>query len=226
MLEVIATCIDDVQKITEGGGQRIELVSALTEGGVTPSKALIKHAVRVAGSVPVMAMIRPHAQSFVYSREDLKIMKEDMETALSCGAAGLVLGALTTKGEPDLEALDFLFSVNLRGRSVTFHKALDQTLDIEAAFARLLAYPIDRVLTAGGTGSIMDNLKTLKRLVTAGAGKIKVQAGGGVRLNNAQAIMEATGIDEIHVGTAVRRSASCIESVDPLLVSQFFNICG
>ena len=226
MLEVIATCADDVEKIVEGGGQRIELVSALTEGGVTPSKALMKHAVRLAGNIPVMAMIRPHAQSFVYSREDLKIMKEDMETALGCGVAGLVLGALTAKCELDLEALDYLFSVDLKGRSVTFHKALDQTADIEAAFTRLRDYPVSRVLTGGGPGNIMDNLKILKRLVASGGEKIKVQAGGGVRLNNAQAIMEATGIEEIHVGTAVRKSGNCIEPVDPLLVSQFFNICG
>ena len=227
MLEVIATCIDDVQKIIEGGGQRIELVSALTEGGVTPSTALIKQAVRCADSIPVMVMIRPHAQSFVYAREDLEIMREDLEIALDCGAAGVVLGALTVKNELDRRALDFLLSINLQGKSATFHRALDHSADPVLTFEQLLDYPIDRVLTSGGPGNIMANLELLKYFVTAGKRarpdkKIKVMAGGGVNLNNACAIMQETGIEEIHVGTAVRRSGSCIEPIESLLVSQFY----
>ena len=226
MLEVIATCIDDVVKIVAGGGQRIELVSGLAEGGVTPSKGLVGRAVREAASIPVMAMIRPHAQSFVYSRADLEIMREDLETVLECGAAGVVLGALTPEKEVDRRALDYLLAVDLKGRSVTFHKALDQAADLERAFAELQGYPIDRVLTAGGQGAIMSNLERLKRLVQAGKGKIKVLAGGGVRLDNAAAIMNSAGIEEIHVGTAVRKSASCTQPVEPLLVRRFLDICG
>ena len=224
MLEVIATCVDDVQKIIEGGGQRIELVSALSEGGITPSGALVKHAVRAAGAVPVMVMIRPHAQSFVYSREDMKVMKEDIETALSHGAAGIVLGALSSKGKVDREALGCIFSADLKGRSVTFHRALDTAADLATALTQLLDYPVDRVLTSGGPGNIMDNLKTLKRLATLCGEKIKIMAGGGVRLDNVQAIMEATGIKEIHVGTPVRKSGGCLEPIDPLIVRKFRDI--
>jgi copper homeostasis protein len=226
MLEVIATCIDDVRKIVEGGGQRIELVSALTEGGLTPSRALIENAVRVAASLPVMAMIRPHARSFVYSREDLKIMREDLETALSCGVAGVVLGALTPEDEVDREALDRLLSADLKGRSVTFHRALDQTADLLRAFTQLRDYPVDRALTSGGPGNIMNNIKTLKHLVALGGEKIKILAGGGVKLNNARPLMEATGIGEIHVGTAVRRSGNCLEPIDPLLIGRFLKIAS
>ena len=39
MLEVIATCLEDVKRI-ESGGKRIELISSYTEGGLTPSYAL------------------------------------------------------------------------------------------------------------------------------------------------------------------------------------------
>jgi copper homeostasis protein len=224
VLEVIATCVNDVQKIIEGGGQRIELVSALSEGGITPSGALVKHAVRAAGAVPVMVMIRPHAQSFVYSREDMKVMKEDIETALSHGAAGIVLGALTSKRELDRDALDRIFSADLKRRSVTFHRALDQAANLATALTQLLDYPVDRILTSGGPGNIMDNLKMLKHLAALGGGKIKIMAGGGVRLNNVQAIMETAGIEEIHVGTPVRKSGGCMEPIDPLIVRQFRDI--
>ena len=42
MLEVIATCLEDVKRIERAGGKRIELISSYTEGGLTPSYALIK----------------------------------------------------------------------------------------------------------------------------------------------------------------------------------------
>lgn len=42
MLEVIATCLEDVKRIEKAGGNRIELISSYTEGGLTPSYAFIK----------------------------------------------------------------------------------------------------------------------------------------------------------------------------------------
>lgn len=42
MLEVIATCLEDVKRIESAGGKRIELISSYTEGGLTPSYAFIK----------------------------------------------------------------------------------------------------------------------------------------------------------------------------------------
>ena len=37
MLEIIAMTLEDAKTIEECGADRIELVSALTEGGLTPS---------------------------------------------------------------------------------------------------------------------------------------------------------------------------------------------
>ena len=42
MLEVIATCLEDVKQIERAGGKRGELISSYTEGGLTPSYAFIK----------------------------------------------------------------------------------------------------------------------------------------------------------------------------------------
>ena len=42
MIEVIATSVDDAIAIEKYGGMRIELSSALSEMGITPSYALIK----------------------------------------------------------------------------------------------------------------------------------------------------------------------------------------
>lgn len=42
MIEIIASTLRDAMNIEKGGGDRIELVSALSEGGLTPSIGLIK----------------------------------------------------------------------------------------------------------------------------------------------------------------------------------------
>ena len=220
MLEIIATCADDVEKIVAGGGQRIELVSALSEGGLTPSKALIEYAVTVAGKIPVMVMIRPHAMGFVYSVADISIMEKDIETAITCGAHGVVLGALTEQGVVDQKALERLLS-HTQGKSVTFHKAIDQSSDPIASLKTIMSYPIDRVLTSGRSGKIMDNMNALKKMVDIGRGKIAILAGGGITIKNVSAIINHTEVVETHVGTAVRDGFDPFSPIMPNLIEEF-----
>ena len=80
MIEVIATTIEDAIRIEKSGCNRIELVSALTEGGLTPSYALIKNVVKSV-NIPVNVMIRPHAKSFNYTYKEIQLMKEDILAA-------------------------------------------------------------------------------------------------------------------------------------------------
>lgn len=220
MLEIIATCAGDVEKIVAGGGQRIELVSALSEGGLTPSKALIEYALAVADKIPVMVMIRPHAMGFVYSAADISIMEKDIETAITCGAHGVVLGALTEQGVVDQKALDRLL-LHTKGKSVTFHKAIDQTSDPVASLKIIMSYPFDRVLTSGGPGKIMDNVNVLKKMVDTGRGKVTILAGGGITIKNVSAIIKHTEVAEIHVGTAVRDGFVPFSPIVPSLIEEF-----
>ena len=217
MLEVIATCASDVEKIVAGGGERIELVSSLSEGGLTPSRALIEYAVTVAGKIPVMVMIRPHAMSFVYSAADLSIMEKDIDTAFTCGAHGVVFGALTEQGVVDEKAIARLLP-HAQGKSVTFHRAIDQSNNPLASLRTILSYPFDRVLTSGGSGKIMENVTVLKEMMDIGRGKITVLAGGGVTIKNVSALINETGVAEIHVGTAVRDGFDPLNPILPNLI--------
>jgi len=56
------------------------------------------------------------------------------------------------------------------------------------------------VLTSGGRATASEGAETLKKLVAAASGKIVVMAGGGIREHNVAALIERTGVREIHSG--------------------------
>ena len=73
-IEVCCTSVEDVVEAYEGGAIRVELCSAISCGGVTPSRGLIAEAVAVAAAsgtviprINVNVLIRPRKGSFVYS---------------------------------------------------------------------------------------------------------------------------------------------------------------
>lgn len=53
--------------------------------------------------IPVYAMIRPRGGDFLYSDQEVEVMRKDIEVMKSHGADGLVLGALTEDGRVDTE---------------------------------------------------------------------------------------------------------------------------
>jgi copper homeostasis protein len=213
MLEVIATSIEDAIKIEKNGGNRIELVSALTEGGLTPSFALIKYVVGEV-KIPVNIMIRPHSKSFVYSKEDLKVMKEDITVAEDLKANGIVLGTLNLKNEINEEDLVELLSVS-RNLEVTFHRAIDEVKDLIAAVKILKKYSqIKRILTSGGRGKIENNTDIIAEMIKESGENIKVLIGGGLNKDNINSILKKTRAEEVHIGTAARKDSSNILGIE------------
>lgn len=223
MLEVIATCLEDVKRIGRAGGGRIELISAYTEGGLTPSYAFIKKAVE-AVEIPVHVMIRPHAKSFVYTSEEIEMMKEDIEIAKKHGAAGVVLGVLNENNEIDEEALAQLL-VATNGMNVTFHRAIDEAKDLVQAIEVLKKFPhITHVLTSGGQGAIEENVAVLQEMQRVCAGQMQLIAGSGVTKDNIQQLLHKTGITEAHVGTAAREEKSAFGEISLERVEELVNL--
>jgi copper homeostasis protein len=64
LIEVISTSPFDSKIINDIGANRIELVSALEIGGLTPSSAIIRKCLEVA-DIPTMVMVRHHNQGFI-----------------------------------------------------------------------------------------------------------------------------------------------------------------
>lgn len=212
MLEVIATCLEDAKRIERGGGKRIELITAFTEGGLTPSYALIKNVI-TAVSIPVHVMIRPHAKSFIYSNEEIGLMREDIRVAKELGATGVVLGVLNEENEIDEEKLAKLLEV-VEGMNVTFHRAIDEMEDLVKAVKILRKFKeVTHILTSGGQGKIEDNISVLRHMHEASEGQIEMIVGSGVTKENVQQLLHKTGITQAHVGTAVREEKSCFGKV-------------
>ncbi|RHW34188.1 copper homeostasis protein CutC [Neobacillus notoginsengisoli] len=212
MIEYIATTIEDAILIEQSGADRIELVSALTEGGLTPSYALIEEAVNRV-NIPVNIMVRPHSQSFDYSMEDILVMKRDIQMIKSIGANGVVLGALTEENEICRHTLEELL-VECKGLDVTFHRAIDETANPSQSAHLLSEYKeVTSILTSGGHGDFSERLKVISEMKKM-SGHIDILVGGGLNKGNILSIHSRVETGHYHFGTAVRKNNSSVAGID------------
>ncbi|MCY1691654.1 hypothetical protein OVA29_13985 [Exiguobacterium sp. SL14] len=84
MLEIIASTVEEAVAREQAGADRIELVSALSEGGLTPSYGLIRQVVSTV-EIPVHVLVRPHSKSFVYSKADEETIITDIDLIRELG---------------------------------------------------------------------------------------------------------------------------------------------
>ncbi|MCA0756882.1 copper homeostasis protein CutC [Paenibacillus sp. N4] len=218
ILEVIATCMEDALTAEAGGADRLELITAITEGGLTPGIGLVGQVVK-AVKIPVHVMVRPHSRSFHYSSYDISTMAEEIKAIEASGAAGIVLGALTPDGLIDERALEALLPLT-NGMQVTFHRAFDELEDQIAGLRTLENYPqITRVLTSAGPGSAMEAISAMRRLVEAArGGRIAILAGSGLKPQGITSFIEQTGVTEVHFGSAVRIGQDALSPIDPVIL--------
>ena len=179
-----------------GGAGRIELCARLDVGGLTPPASLVARCV-AALDIPVFAMVRPRGGSFVYSSDEADAMAHDIEAVTQAGAHGVVFGALTADGAIDVLLMRRLIAL-ARPLSVTCHKAIDDSRDLPEALDVLLGLGVDRVLSSGGAPTAADGAAMMARLVRQAGDALVVMAGGGVRAHNVAALVQATGVREVH----------------------------
>ncbi|XP_053731243.1 copper homeostasis protein cutC homolog [Synchiropus splendidus] len=206
LMEVCVDSVESAVNAERGGAGRLELCSSLSEGGLTPSLGLLQIVKRYV-KIPVYAMIRPRGGDFLYSDQEVEVMKKDLELMKAHGADGLVLGALTEDGRVDAElCMDFLAAA--RPLPVTFHRAFDMVHDASLALETLISLGFQRVLTSGCDSSALEGLPVIKKLVEQAKGRIAVMPGGGITERNLQRILEGSGAEEFHCSARSSRDSA------------------
>ncbi|HMN09003.1 MAG TPA: copper homeostasis protein CutC [Gemmatimonadaceae bacterium] len=200
MAILVEACVDSVQgalAAEQAGAGRLELCANLVEGGTTPSGGMMRAVLRCVG-IPVFAMVRPRGGDFLYDAAEIEVMLRDIEFAKSCDIHGIVSGALNPNGTIDEDGTSALIEA-AHPLPFTFHRAFDVTRDLDESLDTLQALGVPRVLTSGGAASALEGAGMLARLVRRGGDRIVVMAGGGVRRDNAEAVVRAARVREVHL---------------------------
>lgn len=196
-IEVCANSVNSALAAQAGGAARVELCSALVEGGITPSAATIELA-REQLHLPIHVLIRPRGGDFCYDATEFAVMLRDIAFCKRAGVTGVALGLLETNGQVDRARMKELI-VAARPMAVTFHRAFDMTLDADRALADLLELGVERLLTSGQRSNALEGRELIAHLVRQAGDRLTVMPGAGVNESNIRELADATGAREYHL---------------------------
>ncbi len=174
-VEIIVQSLEDAINAQRGGASRLEIVSELSEGGLTPSIAMVKSIIENT-NIELAVMVRPTSKTFCYKKQDLELMKKDAEIFQEMGIKRIVIGILDSENNIDVEALNYVLE-NIEV-DVTFHRAIDESKDIFESIKVLnRCEKVSHILTSGGYGNAKDNLDTIKKMIELSEKKIMLASG-------------------------------------------------
>lgn len=166
MNRILEVCVDSyasAMAAIAGGADRLELCSALSVGGLTPSAALLMQIRRVSG-IPIRCLMRPRGGDFLYTPAEIEQMAMEMAALRQAGADGFVIGCLNADGDLDVSAMKPLMK-EASGLGLTLHRCIDVSRNLEATYRRVTALGFDTVLTSGGAGKCADGMEIIGKLL-------------------------------------------------------------
>ena len=201
-IEVCSTSLDDAREAEAGGAIRIELCSAITCGGVTPSHGLIKSVVNENLNLDINVLIRAREGGFCYTTAEVDAMCQDIEFCREAGVHGVVIGALTADGDIDMEACKKMVAA-AGDMSITFHRAFDICREPLVALEQIISLGCHRLLTSGQQPSAERGAEFIAELVKRAAGRIIIMPGAGINPKNIATIEQKTAATEFHSTAAI-----------------------
>lgn len=221
-------CADSVESATiaeAAGAGRLELCSALAEGGVTPSAGLIE-SVRRETNIRLHVLIRPRSGDFMYNDSEFSVMRRDIDTAGERGADGIVTGILRSDGTIDVERTALLAEY-ASPMALTFHRAFDLCRDPKKGLEDVIATGASRVLTSGQARNAIEGASLIRSMISDAAGRIIIMPGGGIDEYNIAMLATGTGATEYHLSGRKQRESMMtfrrkgIYMGDPRLQSEY-----
>lgn len=216
LLEVCIESVADAKAAEAGGADRLELNSALSLGGLTPSLGTLIE-VRAATRLPVIFMARPRGGGFCYDAQDFRVLRRDAELALTNGADGIAFGVLSASGHVDIHRCRELVR-DVGPATAVFHRAFDCTPDLCMAIEYLAECGVRRVMTSGGKRSAAEGAGVIQDLIARVADRVEVLPAGGIRPWNVRDLLARTGCDQVHAALTAPAEAEPSAKTPPLQI--------
>src|SRR5699024_9356807 len=149
-LEVVVQNHQEALQAEKLGAGRVELVAAISEGGLTPSYGTIKQVLQHV-YIPVQIMVRPHSYDFYRDSDDTSINLNDIQAVAELGGREIVFGALNRDDTINEHLLQQVIET-APDMDITYHRAFDRVADKTSAYKVLAQYKDHhkRIITSGG----------------------------------------------------------------------------
>ena len=201
MKRVLEICANSAQSCVEaemGGAARVELCAGIPEGGTTPSYGEIRMAQQLTEAIDINVLIRPRGGDFLYTENEVQSMLYDIEMCKDLNVHGVVFGCLQENGDLDIDLMERLKDA-AGTLSVTCHRAFDVCRDPFKTMEELVRLGVDRILTSGQQNSAVKGAELLAELQRQAAGRIRIQAGGGICADAIRELYPKTGVTAYHM---------------------------
>lgn len=192
-------CVESFEKALEAqnnGANRIELCENLAVGGTTPSYGTVKVCLEKL-DIPIFPMIRARGGNFIYSKDEIETMKEDIKIFKELGVKGVVLGCLISNNKIDLELTKELVDLAYP-MEVTFHKAIDEIQNPLDYIDDLVNIGIKRILTSGGKATALEGKDLINEMIKKSNGRLKIVVAGKVTKENLNGLSNLISANEFH----------------------------
>lgn len=166
MMKLLEICVDSLasaRAAIRGGADRLELCSALLAGGLTPYEGLLRQ-IRAESQIPIRCLMRPRPGDFLYTPDELALMRQQILSLKKAGADGFVIGCLTPEGNLDADAMNPLVEA-CGSCGITLHRCIDVSRDPIETYRLAGRLGIDTVLTSGAAPSCKAGQETIAALI-------------------------------------------------------------
>ncbi|QXW65746.1 copper homeostasis protein CutC [Streptobacillus moniliformis] len=193
-IEICAGNIEDIIIAEKLNISRIELNQGLSIGGLTPSHALVKQALKIS-TKDIVVMIRPREGDFTYTENEYMVMKEDAKYLLKLPIKGIVFGFLNYDNSIDVKRTKkFITLAKKYNKEAIFHRAIDVSNDYINNLILLKNLGITRILTSGHEKNAELGIENIKKAIKE---NLPIIVGCGINANNIHKFKNL-GITDIH----------------------------